>query len=62
MPAYWEEKDAGEVRDVTGAGNSFLGGLIAGLEKQDGDVYRGELEVSSFWLYRCRTLEDWREK
>lgn len=42
VPAYWKGSEKGEVRDVTGAGNSFLGGLVAGLEREGGDVYRGE--------------------
>ncbi|KAL7417124.1 Ribokinase-like protein [Mrakia frigida] len=40
VPAYWKEEEKEEVRDVTGAGNSFLGGLIAGLEKEGGDIFR----------------------
>nr|XP_031857663.1 uncharacterized protein CI109_006942 [Kwoniella shandongensis]KAA5524735.1 hypothetical protein CI109_006942 [Kwoniella shandongensis] len=30
-PAYFDEVDSDRVKDVTGAGNSFLGGYIAGL-------------------------------
>lgn len=45
MPAYWKEEEKEEVRDVTGAGNSFLGGLIAGLEKEGGDIFRGEFSL-----------------
>lgn len=30
-PAYWEGDDVKKVKDVTGAGNSFLGGYVAGL-------------------------------
>ncbi|OWZ77996.1 pfkB family carbohydrate kinase superfamily [Cryptococcus neoformans Tu401-1] len=30
-PAYWEGGDVRKVKDVTGAGNSFLGGYVAGL-------------------------------
>lgn len=41
VEAYWREED-GRVIDVTGAGNSFLGGLAAGLSLADGDVYKGQ--------------------
>lgn len=41
VDAYWTEKDRSKVVDVTGAGNSFLGGLVAGLEKASGDIYEG---------------------
>ncbi|KAG9048889.1 hypothetical protein FS837_011798 [Tulasnella sp. UAMH 9824] len=40
-PAFWAEKDIGRIVDVTGAGNSFLGGLSAGLAKSGGDVKEG---------------------
>lgn len=43
IDAYWREED-GRVIDVTGAGNSFLGGLAAGLSLADGDVYKGWLQ------------------
>ncbi|KAL5488120.1 hypothetical protein ACEPAI_6228 [Sanghuangporus weigelae] len=36
--AYWSVADAQKVVDVTGAGNSFLGGLSAGLLLTNGDV------------------------
>jgi len=39
IDAFWTEEDATKVVDVTGAGNSFLGGLSAGLYYADGDVY-----------------------
>ncbi|KAG7097280.1 hypothetical protein E1B28_004645 [Marasmius oreades] len=42
IPAFWGE-DAKEIVDVTGAGNSFLGGLGAGLHIADGDVYEASL-------------------
>ncbi|CED84062.1 Carbohydrate kinase PfkB [Phaffia rhodozyma] len=38
VPSYWHAS-ASEVKEVTGAGNSFLGGLMAGLEVEQGDVY-----------------------
>jgi sugar/nucleoside kinase (ribokinase family) len=31
IPAYWTDSQIDQVIDVTGAGNSFLGGLCAGL-------------------------------
>lgn len=37
VQAYWQ--DQAQVPDVTGGGNSFLGGLAAGLIKCGGDVY-----------------------
>jgi sugar/nucleoside kinase (ribokinase family) len=33
VPAFWGPSDGGKVVDVTGAGNSFLGGLCAGLDE-----------------------------
>jgi sugar/nucleoside kinase (ribokinase family) len=41
VPAFWNADEQDEVRDVTGAGNSFLGGLIAGLSLNKGDIYEG---------------------
>ncbi|OCH94244.1 Ribokinase-like protein [Obba rivulosa] len=43
VDAYWTEHDAGKVVDVTGAGNSFLGGLAAGLLVTSGDVFKATL-------------------
>ncbi|KAF9263629.1 Ribokinase-like protein [Marasmius fiardii PR-910] len=43
IPAFWSDEDTKEVVDVTGAGNSFLGGLAAGLHIADGDVYEASL-------------------
>lgn len=45
-PAFWAEKDTGRIVDVTGAGNSFLGGLSAGLAKSGGDVKEAMLYAS----------------
>jgi len=44
VDAYWSasEEDARHVVDVTGAGNSFLGGLAAGLTYTEGDIYEGD--------------------
>ncbi|TDL29323.1 Ribokinase-like protein [Rickenella mellea] len=39
VSAYWSGKDESHVVDVTGAGNSFLGGLAAGLSLTNGDVF-----------------------
>ncbi|KAG8747917.1 hypothetical protein FRC10_010536 [Ceratobasidium sp. 414] len=41
VPAYWTAEDGGVVVDVTGAGNSFLGGLSAGLLLANGNVQEG---------------------
>ncbi|KAG9124934.1 hypothetical protein FRC07_009626 [Ceratobasidium sp. 392] len=38
VPAYWTAEDGDAVVDVTGAGNSFLGGLSAGLLLASGNV------------------------
>jgi len=39
VDAYWTVDDKEKVVDVTGAGNSFLGGIAAGLQLAGGDVY-----------------------
>ncbi|KDQ09966.1 hypothetical protein BOTBODRAFT_36590 [Botryobasidium botryosum FD-172 SS1] len=46
IDAYWREAETENVRDVTGAGNSFLGGLSAGLHFAKGDVYEASLYAS----------------
>ncbi|KAF8592543.1 Ribokinase-like protein [Ramaria rubella] len=48
VDAYWRETDQenGKIVDVTGAGNTFLGGLSAGLLLADGDVYEAALYAS----------------
>ncbi|GJE84589.1 Ribokinase-like protein [Phanerochaete sordida] len=43
VPAFWRPEDAAKIVDVTGAGNSFLGGLSAGLLLANGDVYEATL-------------------
>ncbi|OSX60360.1 hypothetical protein POSPLADRAFT_1147632 [Postia placenta MAD-698-R-SB12] len=44
VPAFWTSEDASKhVVDVTGAGNSFLGGLAAGLYETAGDAYQATL-------------------
>jgi len=42
VDAFWID-NADKIIDVTGAGNSFLGGLAAGLLLEDGDVYKAAL-------------------
>jgi len=42
VDAFWID-NAEKIVDVTGAGNSFLGGLAAGLLLADGDVYAAAL-------------------
>ncbi|EIM81412.1 Ribokinase-like protein [Stereum hirsutum FP-91666 SS1] len=46
VPAYWTQEEKGEVRDVTGAGNSFLGGLVAGLHFTKDDAREATLYAS----------------
>ncbi|RSH87074.1 hypothetical protein EHS25_003563 [Saitozyma podzolica] len=43
FPAYWAGEDESRVKDVTGAGNAFLGGYIAGLSHSSGDPYEAAL-------------------
>ncbi|KAJ8086369.1 hypothetical protein PM082_005192 [Marasmius tenuissimus] len=43
ITAFWGAEDMKEVVDVTGAGNSFLGGLAAGLDIAEGDIYEASL-------------------
>jgi sugar/nucleoside kinase (ribokinase family) len=44
VDAYWSAEHAERVVDVTGAGNTLLGGLAAGLALAN-DVYEGALAV-----------------
>jgi sugar/nucleoside kinase (ribokinase family) len=41
VDAYWTKDDEAKVVDVTGAGNSFLGGVAAALSLAGGDVFEG---------------------
>jgi sugar/nucleoside kinase (ribokinase family) len=42
VPAYWNSDEAStQVKSTTGAGNSFLGGLCAGLELTGNDILMG---------------------
>lgn len=41
IPAFFTQEDAHRVVDVTGAGNAFLGGLVAGLHSTEGDLFEG---------------------
>ncbi|EMD41032.1 hypothetical protein CERSUDRAFT_111603 [Gelatoporia subvermispora B] len=43
IDAYWTEQNAEKVVDVTGAGNSFLGGLAAGLLMTGEDIFEATL-------------------
>ncbi|KAK7041589.1 hypothetical protein VNI00_009176 [Paramarasmius palmivorus] len=40
IPPYSSEEAGFQVNDTTGAGNSFLGGLCAGLDRESSDVFR----------------------
>ncbi|KAJ7781450.1 Ribokinase-like protein [Mycena metata] len=46
VPAFWTRKDQAKIVDVTGAGNSFLGGLAAGLLLEGGDIYKATFHAS----------------
>nr|GAT53969.1 predicted protein [Mycena chlorophos] len=46
VDAFWTSTDEDKVVDVTGAGNSFLGGLAAGLLLESGDIYRATFHAS----------------
>ncbi|KAG2152948.1 Ribokinase-like protein [Suillus clintonianus] len=47
VDAFWSSaENIDKVVDVTGAGNSFLGGLAAGLFKAKGDIYEATLYAS----------------
>ncbi|KAG9085524.1 hypothetical protein FS749_004354 [Ceratobasidium sp. UAMH 11750] len=50
IPAYWTADDGGAVADVTGAGNSFLGGLSAGLLLANGNVQEGVLSRANLTI------------
>ncbi len=41
-------------RDILGAGNSFLGGLAAGLELSDGNVLEGQRKCKVLGLFQLR--------
>jgi len=44
IDAFWNSReDSRRIVDVTGAGNSFLGGLAAGLWFSQGDIYEATL-------------------
>lgn len=45
VPAFWRAGEEKHIVDVTGGGNAFLGGLIAGLFLSQGDFQVGELLV-----------------
>lgn len=41
IPAFFSSQEADHVVDVTGAGNAFLGGLVAGLSLANDDLMQG---------------------
>ncbi|KAF5321091.1 hypothetical protein D9619_000958 [Psilocybe cf. subviscida] len=43
VEAYWTASNSGKIVDVTGAGNSFLGGFAAGIVLGGGDMYEATL-------------------
>ncbi|OWT37613.1 hypothetical protein C362_04631 [Cryptococcus neoformans Bt1] len=47
IPAFWTKADQGKIVDVTGGGNSFLGGLVAGLLISDGDMRTASIYAST---------------
>jgi len=51
---YWRTDE--HVVDATGAGNSFLGGLAAGLALKDGDVYEAALFATVSASYTIEQL------
>ncbi|KAJ7507564.1 Ribokinase-like protein [Mycena galericulata] len=46
VSAFWTSEDGDKIVDVTGAGNSFLGGLAAGLLEENGDIYQATFYAS----------------
>ncbi|KAJ7774357.1 Ribokinase-like protein [Mycena maculata] len=46
VSAFWTSEEEDKIVDVTGAGNSFLGGLSAGLSLEDGDIYKATFYAS----------------
>ncbi|KAI0763271.1 Ribokinase-like protein [Irpex lacteus] len=63
IPAYWGEEDAEKVVDVTGAGNTFLGGLAAGLYFTNGDVFEvsASYTIEQGGLPKLSQTEDGKE-
>ncbi|KIR69343.1 hypothetical protein I314_00453 [Cryptococcus bacillisporus CA1873] len=47
VPAFWTKVDQSRIVDVTGGGNSFLGGLVAGLLISDGDIRTASIYAST---------------
>ncbi|KAI9510441.1 Ribokinase-like protein [Russula earlei] len=54
IDAYWRTDE--RVVDVTGAGNSFLGGLAAGLVLTNGDVFEGMCCPNGMHLDMCKPI------
>lgn len=48
LPAVFGKDEQDKVRDVTGGGNAFLGGLCAGLKVSGGDAYQGADSLPPF--------------
>ncbi|OAX40659.1 Ribokinase-like protein [Rhizopogon vinicolor AM-OR11-026] len=46
IDAFWSSENIDRVVDVTGAGNTFLGGLAAGLLLENGNVHKATLYAS----------------
>nr|ODO01320.1 hypothetical protein L204_02048 [Cryptococcus depauperatus CBS 7855] len=47
VPAYWRESEREKVVDVTGGGNAFLGGFLAGLLVSSGDTKVASIYAST---------------
>jgi len=56
VDALWTSQDKEKIVDVTGAGNSFLGGLSAGLHLTDGDVMESVFYASVSASYTIEQL------
>ncbi|KAF9485382.1 Ribokinase-like protein [Pholiota conissans] len=46
VDAFWTSEATEKIVDVTGAGNSFLGGFVAGMVLCDGDIYAATLHAT----------------
>lgn len=56
-PAYWRGEEQDEVKDATGGGNGFMGGLCAGMILSNGDVREGESFLSGESSVRYSIME-----
>lgn len=51
IPVFWTEGQQDQVLDVTGGGNAFLGGFVAGMDLTDGqDLVSGKIHPLSLSL------------